>query len=304
MKNRPVEKMLHPSSMHDYCEMAAKFGFTPFDREPDFDQDAFRKQWNEIKKNVKKDSSFQRVRTKYPDLLLNSKGTSRISISKGGDAVYPLVRILAPGFWHRNIEEDMPVYAPAWSDYDFLYVAPEKGMRRMGEKDAVRYLEWAQKRFGFFDILSRKQQHLDVMILDDADTIGQAAALSMRDFRTHKLRLGITLTFSHAAEIEKEGWLQYDHIFFHELSHILYCLRFDMESKNKIVPEIPDIICGRCIPGYKDLKQEEKHEIAVNFLTEGMLTGTEYEYLFCPHKEYEKFTEIAKLFFEKIVSEI
>ena len=77
-----------------------------------------------------------------------------------------------------------------------------------------------------------------------------------------------------------------------------------MESKNKIVPEIPDIICSRCIPGYKDLKQEEKHEIAVNFLTEGMLTGTEYEYLFCPHKEYEKFTEIAKLFFEKIVSEI
>ena len=108
MKNRPVEKMLHPSSMHDYCEMAAKFGFTPFDREPDFDQDAFRKQLNEIKHNVKKDSSFQRVRTKYPDLLLNSKGTSRISISKGGDAVYPLVRILAPGFWHRNIEEDMP----------------------------------------------------------------------------------------------------------------------------------------------------------------------------------------------------
>ena len=89
MKNRPVEKMLHPSSMHDYCEMAAKFGFTPFDREPDFDQDAFRKQWNEIKQNVKKDSSFQRVRTKYPDLLLNSKGTSRISISKGGAAVYP-----------------------------------------------------------------------------------------------------------------------------------------------------------------------------------------------------------------------
>ena len=52
------------------------------------------------------------------------------------------------------------------------------------------------------------------------------------------------------------------------------------------------------------MTQSEKHEIAVDFLSEGMLSGTEYEKLFCPHKEFDKFTEKAKLFFEQIVSDI
>lgn len=296
--------MLHPASMHEYCELAEKYGFTPYDYDPDFDQKVFLKQWNEIRKSVKKEASYQRVKIKYPELLLNSKGTSRICIYSDGDAVYPLVDSLAHGISNMGIPMEMPVYAPAWRVQQDMYVAPEEGMRRMEEKDAVKYIEWSQKRFGLFDILSRKKQHLDVMILNDADVTGQAASFSIRDLKTQKLRLGIALPFNHPTEIEKKDWLQYEYVFFHELSHILYALRFDAETQDKIVPKTAGLFCRDTIPGYKKLTQAEKHEVAVDFLTEGMLTGTEYEKLFCPHKDYKQFTETAKEFFEKTVSEI
>ncbi len=296
--------MLHPSSMHEYCELAEKYGFTPYDYEPDFDQKAFLKQWNENRKTAKKNASYQRIRTKYPELLLNTKGTSRICIYSDSDAVYPLVENLAHGFTFTGIGMGIPLYVPAWRTYQDMYVAPKKGMRRMEEKDAVKYIEWSEKRFGLFDILSRKKQHLDIMILNDADVTGQAASFSFRDLKTQKLRLGIVLPFSFPTKTEQKGWLLYDYVIFHELSHILYCLRYDTITQDKIVPETADRFCAGCIPGYQDLTQAEKHEIAVDFLTEGMLTGTEYEKLFCPHKDFEQFTEIARKFFEKTVSEI
>ena len=296
--------MLHPSSMHEYCGFAEKYGFIPFDPEPDFDQKAFLKQWNEIRKSVKTESSYQHIRIKYPELLLNSKGTSRICVYSDGNAVYPLVEHLSHGFSFAGTTMGMPVYAPAWRVHQDMYVMPEEGMRRMEERDAVKYIEWAQKSFGLFDILSRKKQHLDIMILNDADVTGLAASFSIRDLKTQKLRLGIALPFSFLTDLEKKSWILYDYVFFHELSHILYCLRFDAVTQDKIVPETADSFCGGCIPGYKKLTKADKHEIAVDFLTEGMLTGTEYENLFCPHKDSERFTETAKAFFEKIISEI
>lgn len=177
-------------------------------------------------------------------------------------------------------------------------------MKRMEEKTAVKYLEWSQKRFGLFDILMRKKQHLDVLLPDDADATGSAAAIALRDYRTRKLHLGFTLTYCDTSDYDNSDCVKYDYIIFHELSHLLYCLRYDTESSDKIVPEFVDHFCGRCLPGYKKLDQTGKHEIAVDFLTEGMLTGTEYEDLFCPHKHYTNFTGIARRFFEQFIAEI
>ena len=199
---RPVERMLHPTSMHEYCKLAEKYGFIPYDYEPVFDKKVFLKQWNEIKRSVKKESSYQRVRLKYPEMLLNSKGTSRIGVYSDGNAVYPLVDHLAHGFSYT--ETGLPLYNPMWQSYQDMFVKPKKGMRRMEEKDAVKYIEWAQKRFGLFDILSRKQQHLDIMILNDADIIGKAASFSIRDKKTNKLRMGITLPFSFPSDLEEK----------------------------------------------------------------------------------------------------
>lgn len=104
--------MLHPGSMHQYCEYAGRYGFSPYDYEPDFDQEAFLRQWNEIRRYVKKESSYQHIRTRYSDVLLNPKGTARISICTGENAVYPLVHDLAPGFQKTGMEMNLPVYAP------------------------------------------------------------------------------------------------------------------------------------------------------------------------------------------------
>ena len=291
--------------MHEYCGFADRYGFTPYDDEPDFDQKNFLRQWNDIRKSLKKECSYQNIRKRYPDVLL-SKGTSRISVYKDGQTVYPLVRVLAPGFskFRVIIEQDMPVYAPAWTTYGAVYIAPSDGMRRLDEKLAVEYLEWSQKAFGFFDLLSTKRQHLDIMILNDFDNTGNAGAIALRDFKTKKLRLGITLSYSDPADNHSSDLIRYEYQLFHELSHILVCFRYDSESSDKIVPGKADEVLSRFIPGYRNLEQNYKHEIFVDFLTEGMLSETEYEYLFCPHKAYPIFTEIAKTYFNHFISEI
>lgn len=302
---RPTDKMLHPASMHEYCKLAREFGFTPFDREENFDQEDFLKQWNELRRSAKKEASFQRVRENYPECLRNKKGTSRISIYEGAKAVHPLVQDITPIYNHLGCDFIMPTYAPSWGSLETMYVPPEPGMQRMQKRIVVEHLEWAQQSFGLFDILQKKQQHLDVMLLDDLDTTSDGGSIiALEDNKTHKMRLGIILSYCDPKLYNKDYCL-FDSILFHELSHLLYCLAYDVESSNKIVPDIINILGHHgAFENYDGLSQTEKHEVAVYFLNEGMLSGTEYEYLFCPRKNVPEFTCLAKAFFEQIVSNL
>lgn len=302
---RPIEKMLHPKTMHDYCELAGTYGFTPYENEDGFDQATFLKRWNELKRNAKKTGSYQRVREKYPEILQNKKGTSRISIYDGSEAVYPLVQNLTPIYSYYLYGFVMPVYAPGWKSLSDMYISPEPGMRRMQENDVVKYLEWTQQYFNFFDILQKKQQHLDIMLLDDLDTTSEGGStIALTDWKTKKIRLGIVLSFCDPKKNEN-SYMSFDNIFFHELCHLLYCLAYDTETSDKVVPNIVDFLGNHdFFNNYNGLSQTQKHEVAVNFLNEGMLSGTEYEHLFCPRKNDSEFIALAKIFFQQIIAKL
>ena len=303
MNNRPIEKMLNPASINEYRRLSGEYGFDPFVIEPDFDQNSFIGIWNEQSKTAKKEAAYSRIREKYPELLLNKKGTSRISIYENGKTVYPYVRNLTSLPRKNGYIFDLPVYAPAWNNCFCTFGAPTSGMIRMGEKEVVKYLEWAQQRFGLFDILKQKRQNLDILLLNDHNTAGNGSAIALLDYQTQKIRMQITLSYVDQQQFEKP-YRKIDYVLFHELMHILFCLRFNCETSYLDVPEKIDSLFAGLLQGYTKQTLIQKHELYIDLMTEGMLSGTIYESLFCPHKDDGCITWLARCTFIHFMYEL
>ena len=123
------------------------------------------------------------------------------------------------------------------------------------------------------------------------------------DFQTKKIRMQITLSYVNQQQFEKSR-RKIDYVLFHELMHILFCMRFNCETSYLDVPEKMDSLFTRLLLGYTKLTLLQKHELYIDLMTEGMLSGTIYESLFCPHKDDDLITSLARFTFIHFMYEL
>lgn len=300
---RPLQKMLHPKSVHEYGIFAEKYGFTKFDKNYlSFDPNEFYKEWNELTNQAINRGSYNKVRTAYPELL-RTEGTERIIITEGEDAVYTSVSILKHllnAAWAGIV--DTAPYSPAWGVMSKVFLSSETGMISFTTKDVVGFLEWAQYEFGLFEYLEHKGKNLHIMLPDDVDSAGESCSRLSKNKDGEIVSLGIFLTKSNGESIYP-GVL-YEHTFFHELSHILYGLHYNASSEERgLTDDVVRMMSDEEILGRRFLpySEEERHECVIDFITEGMLAGTEMEKYFCPHKDKPEFIKTAKEYFRTII---